>query len=104
MDQENSSEQENLDLTTKLNRETAKIAWTELQRFYASGSVIAVASGIDLIQVAKLISEDNAQAVEQWLADGKIYRVDDSQAAKWLEDDLVMWAVVVAPWVLVQEI
>lgn len=103
MDQENLSEQEKIDLTTKLNRETAKISWTELQRFYASGAVIAVASGIDLIQVAKLISEDNAQAVEQWLEERKIYRVDDSQAAKWLEDDLVMWAVVVAPWVLVQE-
>ena len=36
----------------KLNLETAQVAWTELQRFFAQGSVIRVDSSLDLIEVA----------------------------------------------------
>ncbi len=92
------------ELKTKLNKETAKINWQELQRHYASGAVIAVASGVDLIEVGCQLSLDNKQAVEQWLTEGAIGKVDDQQAAQWFEQQVTLWAVVVAPWVLVQEI
>ncbi len=90
--------------TSKLNRETAKIRWQELQRFYASGAAIAVAKGTDLIEVATQFSEDNKPAVEKWLAEGSVYPVTDSQAASWLDQNATVWSVVVAPWVLVQEV
>ncbi len=92
------------ELKTKLNKETAKIDWQELQRHYASGAVIAVANGIDLIEVGCQLSLDNKEAVEQWLTEGAIAKVDDQQAAQWFEQQVTLWAVVVAPWVLVQEI
>ncbi|ARN76245.1 hypothetical protein BST96_00755 [Oceanicoccus sagamiensis] len=91
-------------LKTKLNKETAKINWQELQRHYASGAVIAVANGNDLIEVACQFSLDNKEAVEQWLTSGAMVKVDDQQAAQWFEQQATLWAVVVAPWVLVQEI
>ena len=38
---------------TKLNLETARMAWSELQRFFASGAAIYVSADLDLIQIRK---------------------------------------------------
>ena len=88
----------------KLNRETSKIGWNELQKFYAKGMVISVKEGMDLIDVAVGFLQDNKPAVEGWLTDGSIRRADDEQALQWHETDATVWAVVVAPWVLVQPV
>jgi hypothetical protein len=88
---------------TKINQETSRIAWKELQRFYASGATILVASDMDLVEVAFQISEDNKQQVTKWLTVGKIGKVTDAQALAWYEADADVWAVVVSPYVLIQE-
>jgi hypothetical protein len=87
----------------KVNLETSKIAWKELQRFFASGSAVFVASSLDLVDVAYQISIDNKNLVEQWLQDNLVGLVSDQQALKWLESNTEVWAVVVKPWILVQE-
>ncbi|MCR8923339.1 DUF2288 domain-containing protein [Dasania sp. GY-MA-18] len=92
------------DLRTKLNRETSKISWHELQKFYAKGAVIGVAAGMDLIEVGVQISADNKTLVQQWLADGSISQVNDQQAQAWYEQEQMLWAVVIMPWVLVQPV
>lgn len=92
------------ELKAKLNQETARINWEELQRFYASGSLVAVAAGIDLIEVACHFSTDNKQAVELLLGTGKVFRPDDQLAREWFDRKASHWAIVIAPWVLVQEI
>jgi hypothetical protein len=86
----------------KVNLETARIAWKELQRFFASGAAIYVSDGLDLVEVAFQFSEDNKLQVERWLVQGQVARVSDSQARAWFEADVEMWAVVVSPYVLVQ--
>jgi hypothetical protein len=88
---------------TKINQETSRIAWKELQRFYASGATILVSSELDLVEVAFQISEDNKLQVAQWLSMGKIGKVTDAQALAWYEADAEVWAVVVSPYVLIQE-
>ena len=92
----------NEELKARFNTETSKLNWQELQRFYASGAIVAVAEGLDLIEVACQFSRDNKQAVEAWLAAGKIFKVDEEHALQWSQQDLLYWTVVVAPWVLVQ--
>jgi hypothetical protein len=92
------------DLRTRLNGETSKIAWNELQKFYAKGRVIGVATEQDLIEIACEVSRDNKEVVEQWLQTGVIFQVDDQMARKWHENKSTHWAVVIAPWVLVQEL
>ncbi|MDP2761816.1 MAG: DUF2288 domain-containing protein [Sideroxyarcus sp.] len=87
----------------QLNLETAQIAWRELQRHFASGVVIAVSSALDLVEVALQISQDNKSQVAQWLDSGKIGRVTDGQALAWYKDDVIVWAVVARPYVLIQE-
>ncbi len=87
---------------TKVNLETAQIAWRELQRFFASGVAIAVSVDLDLVEVAFQISENNQAQVVQWMEAGQVARVTDEQALAWYEADAVVWAVVVSPYVLVQ--
>jgi len=87
----------------EINLETSQIAWHELQRFFASGLAISVCSEIDLVEVAYQFSVDNKAQVELWLEDKKIYLVSDQQALKWVEENSTVWAVVIKPWVLVQE-
>ncbi len=86
----------------KINLETSKIAWKELQRFFAGGTALMVSADLDLVEVAFQMSEDNVKQIRQWAEAGKLMRVPDVQAREWVEADAPVWAVVVSPWVLVQ--
>jgi len=94
--------QDNSALHDKLVRETGRIAWTELQTYFATGAVIYVSDSLDLIDVAMRISQDDKAAVAQWMQARRLGKVSDEQAAEWLEMDATVWSVVVSPWILVQ--
>ncbi|MEZ5502546.1 MAG: DUF2288 domain-containing protein [Halioglobus sp.] len=83
--------------------QTARIRWHELQGYYAHGSVIAVAPGLDLVEVAVQLGLDNTDSFQRWIASGEVAAVSDAQALHWYESDASLWAVVAAPWVLVQQ-
>jgi len=90
-------------LRAKLNLETAQLGWPELERHFARGDVIKVAVGVDLVDAALHIAENNTASVEAWLAEGRIARAGIADAEDWHTRQPMFWAVVVAPWVLVQE-
>ena len=90
-------------LLTRLNLETSRIAWKELLRFFAAGTVIVVSEKLDLLEVAVQMSNDNKAQIEQWLTTQQVGKVTDTQAKTWLEADASLWTVVVRPWVLVQQ-
>ncbi|MTW19550.1 DUF2288 domain-containing protein [Allochromatium palmeri] len=87
----------------RLNQETARIPWRELQRFFAQGRVIAVDPRLDLVELALQCSRDEAQVIAAELEHGRLAPVSDAQARAWLTADTELWAVVVKPWVLVQD-
>lgn len=91
-----------LPIEQRLNMQTAKIAWAELARFFASGKAIRVDASLDLIQVAVAMHNDYADEVGGLMQKGLVALVSDEQAISWLEADAHVWAVVVSPWVLVQ--
>lgn len=90
-------------LYAKLLGETAPIAWQELQPFFARGVVLWVAAALDLIAVALAVAEDDKASISAWLAAGQVNALSADQAEDLLARDPSLWAVVVAPWVLVQE-
>lgn len=90
-------------LYAKLLGETASITWLELQPFFARGTLLRVASDFDLIEAALGVAQDDQQKVAAWLAEGRLAKLEAEMAQDWLERDPSLWAVVVAPWVLVQE-
>ena len=90
-------------LRAKLNGETAKVSWAEMQRHHARGVVLRVAGELDLVAVALAMAQDDGAAVGRWMQAGQLGKVSDDQARDWLARDPALWSVVVAPWVLVQE-
>ena len=87
-----------------LNAQTGKLTWAELSRHFARGVVVTVDSSEDLIGIAESLVRDSSGAVERLCTEGKLGRADDNDAIRWQSANQNFWAVVVAPWVLVQEI
>ena len=90
-------------LRREYHSQTARIRWHELQTYYAHGSVVRVAARLDLVEVAVQLGLDNTARFEQWIAAGEVCPVSDEQALAWYQADAELWAVVAAPWVLVQD-
>jgi hypothetical protein len=90
------------ELRMRLNLETAQMPWSELQRWFASGNMIAVGDALDLVEVAVRLARDDTAAVRQWMAEGLMAKVSDVQAEAWLVAGATPWTVVVRPWILVQ--
>lgn len=86
----------------KINMETAKLPWSDLQRFFAAGQVYGVSPQHDLTEVALNMSQDNVQHIEELIISGEIRQVTDQQALEWIKNDALVWCVVVKPFVLVQ--
>lgn len=95
--------QEPSTLYAKLLGETASITWKELQPFFAKGALLWVESTLDLIAVAQAFAENSEAQVAAWVASGEVGKVSESKALDLLERDPPLWAVVVAPWVLIHE-
>jgi hypothetical protein len=91
------------DLRLKVNRETARLPWTELLKHFAAGNVVWVANSLDLVDVAVRVSHDDKANIAQWMNAGLLGRVSDEQAQGWLDADAHLWAVVVSPFILVQQ-
>lgn len=86
-----------------LNAQTGRIAWPELARHFARGVVVCVEREQDLLAVAEQLVRDEARAVGALIGGGVVRRAQDTDAVRWQEEGTEFWAVVVAPWVLVQE-
>ncbi len=91
-------------LRAKLISETGKLEWQELERHFARGAVVAVNPGIDLIDVAICIANDDKAMMAQWVEAGTVRRAESADAEAWVKTQPLFWAVVIAPWVVIQEI
>ncbi len=87
----------------KLLGETARCGFADLVRPFAKGQLVEVGATVDLITVAQALNRDDTQQFQTWINDGAVSRVSDDRAKDWTTRDPELWAVVVAPWVLVQE-
>ena len=88
----------------KLLTETARVTWGEIERLFAAGKVVEVADGVDLIEVAAAFADDNKDMVRTWMQAEKLGLLTDDSAQAWAsEAEPSLWAVVVNPWVLVQQ-
>ncbi|MBE2897350.1 DUF2288 domain-containing protein [Pasteurellaceae bacterium TAE3-ERU1] len=87
-----------------LNAEIAKIHWHELQVHFARGRVIYIAPTLDLVDVAGQMLQDNSAQIATLIEQGQIHAVTNAQAQQFYAHNPLLWAVVLPPWVLVQEI
>jgi hypothetical protein len=99
---ESATEREAL-LREEYHRQTARMHWHDLQTYYARGSVVCVAPSLNLVEVAVQLGMDNTACFQGWIDAGEVAAVSDQQALAWYETNTELWAVVAAPWVLVQQ-
>ena len=83
---------------------TAKISWKELELFYAKGKLIHVSVEYDLIDVGIAFVKDQKQNIEQLLETKKLVHVTSSMAKSYQLNNTTLWALVISPWVLIQDI
>lgn len=91
-----------LDPASQLLTEVGKIAWADLQRFYAQGLVLVAKDPLDLVTTALHMQQDDSTVIEGWLTDGALSQVSDDQAQAWFNEEQELWTIVLAPWVLVK--
>ncbi len=94
----------NPELLAKLNLETGKLAWSEVERHFARGVLVKVAADLDLVEVAACMADDDRVRFAAWIEKGRVARATTEDAMEWNARQTCFWAVVVAPWVLVQAI
>jgi hypothetical protein len=87
----------------RINLETAMIGWQELQRYFAMGVLIVVEKELDLVSIASAFIDDDRNRIQTLLSQENVRKADTRDARRWNQDNTEFWAVVVAPWVLVQE-
>lgn len=90
------------EIGAELVRQTALISWSELARQHAAGNLLGVAGHLDLIDIGRAMRSDRSDLLRTWLADGSVYRIDDSQAIEWQRENTQFWALVIAPFVVIQ--
>ncbi|MDF0731234.1 DUF2288 domain-containing protein [Pseudomonas entomophila] len=90
-------------LYAKLLGETATIEWKALERFWAKGDLIWVAPSLDLIAVAEAMAENRSEIFAKWRSDGTVAALSAEQALDIQARDPEIWAVVVSPFVVMQE-
>src|SRR5690554_5294391 len=90
-------------LYAELVGQTAKVDWSELERFFAKGQVIHIASSLDLVDVAMAMIRDRSDLVVAWQAARDLASLEISTARRWAGGEPTLWAVVTPPWILVQE-
>lgn len=86
-----------------LHAQTARVDWQTLEKHFARGVVIRVDGDLDLVEVATCFANDDKAAVARWMTAGRVGHLDTETARDWAGRDPQLWAVVVAPWVVVQE-
>ncbi|MEM1230896.1 MAG: DUF2288 domain-containing protein [Pseudomonadota bacterium] len=87
----------------KLNLETAPMRWSALAPFFARGQLIAVTRPLSLLDAATAVAEDDQEQIQRWLNEQAVAPVSDALARRWQEREALLWAVVVRPFVLVQD-
>ena len=91
-----------LDLKTKLNLETGMISWKELEVFFAKGILLQLDKGVDLVETAKQMADDDSESIEPLVKQEKLKYPDIEWVKANCQPSTQLWCVVVAPYVICQ--
>ena len=100
----NMTDDNQIELLQRLYGEVGRIRWRALQRFFAQGVVLKVSSGRDLVKTAAIFVNDSKDKLKDLMENSEVVVPGDEQAREWFHEDVELWSIVVAPFVLVQEL
>jgi hypothetical protein len=90
-------------LQAELTQALDQAEWEWLEPHLERDAVILVATGLSLVEVGVALATDNAAAVQRWIAEQLIGKPSLAQRAIWTAGNPRFTALIVQPYVLVQE-
>ena len=87
----------------KLEKYSGTVDWGYLEKHFQNGALIYVDESLDIKEVGQSISEDNKDQVSSWLNSGDILKPGTQHAEHWKRSETVFRALIVTPFVLIQE-
>jgi len=87
----------------KIAKYTGEVNWKYLKPHYESGALLWVDPSLTLAEVADALGTDDAVTVTNWLGNGDLVKIGDLHAKQWEESDELFTAVVITPFVLMQQ-
>ena len=89
----------------QLQEELAIVDWRALRGQMHRDTLILVAPGLDLLEVAWCVASDRAAAVADWLAAGQLCKPALAELAAWERElEKPFQVLIVAPYVLIQAV
>jgi hypothetical protein len=91
------------DLRAELSESLDEAEWNWLAPHARRDSLIVVDAGLDLLDVAVAIANDNVSLVQRWIDEAMIGKPSPAQLAEWnLNQTQRFSALIIQPYVLVQ--
>ncbi len=90
-------------LRSKLEAEIGPADWKVIRPHFLRGAIIIVSTELDLIDVAVKVAEDDTCTIQAWIEEGKLTKPFPEDAKRWEEDKEEPKALVVEPFVLIQD-
>ena len=88
----------------ELLREKVEADWASLRAHLERGGLINVDKGLDLVEVALKVTEDDTAAIGEWISSGALTKPSIEQIAQWDADKQKCFSmVIVSPYILIQE-
>lgn len=93
-----------MDTRERLERDLAAVEWPVLRPHAGRGALLHVDLGLDLVEVANAIAEDDSGRVAAWIEMGLLAKPTPEQCSRW-EGGAAggLLTLIVQPYVLVQE-
>jgi hypothetical protein len=93
------------EIRARLEQSAGPVLFSDLRAHLARDAVLLVAPGVSIVECGVAIARDDAPAVERWITSGELRRPSAEERAAWTASTDARWtAIVVQPFVLVQEI
>jgi hypothetical protein len=91
-------------LRIKLAERVGPVFFSDLKAHLERDAVIVIAPGVELLEVAVAVANDDAEHVQKWIGNGTMRKPSLAERANWPSDEGRKWlAVIVQPFVLVQD-
>ncbi len=93
------------EMIESFKRDLAEVNWRELKIHLQRDAIIVVALGLDLVEVAVAVADDDKNSVEAWLAAEELWKPTEKQLETWEQDeDRSFRMLIVQPFILIQDI
>jgi len=87
----------------KLNKYVGEVAWEYLESHFQNGSLIYIDNSLCIKDVGQALSKDDTKKVKEWLRTGDALKPGQAHAKYWKEANSTFIALVVSPFVIIQE-